>query len=83
MPNTINALRGHLAEHGLVAATGTAQLKRLADAIEDSATAWQALRTRRSVAQRFFVGGDEEVDFVVEEYAIPRHQQAAIAVRSD
>ena len=35
----INALRGHLAEHGLVAATGTAQLKRLADAIEDRATA--------------------------------------------
>ena len=35
----INALRGHLAEHGLVAATGTAQLKRLADAIEDSDTA--------------------------------------------
>jgi transposase len=35
----INALRGHLAEHGLVAATGTAQLKRLADAIEDSETA--------------------------------------------
>ena len=35
----INALRGHLAEHGLVAATGTAQLKRLADAIEDSNTA--------------------------------------------
>jgi transposase len=35
----INALRGHLAEHGLVAATGTAQLKRLADAIEDGDTA--------------------------------------------
>ena len=35
----INALRGHLAEHGLVAATGTAQLKRLADAIEDLDTA--------------------------------------------
>jgi transposase len=35
----INVLRGHLAEHGLVAATGTAQLKRLADAIEDSDTA--------------------------------------------
>ncbi|WP_054006311.1 IS110 family RNA-guided transposase [Cypionkella psychrotolerans] len=35
----INALRGHLAEHGLVAATGTAQLKRLADAIEDCGTA--------------------------------------------
>jgi transposase len=34
----INALRGHLAEHGLVDATGTAQLKRLADAIEDSDT---------------------------------------------
>jgi len=31
--------RGHLAEHGLVAATGTAQLKRLADAIEDRGTA--------------------------------------------
>ena len=31
----INALRGHLAEHGLVAARGTAQLKRLADAIQD------------------------------------------------
>ncbi len=35
----INALRGHLAEHGSVAATGTAQLRRLADAIEDSDTA--------------------------------------------
>jgi len=35
----INALRGHLAEYGLVAARGTAQLKCLADAIEDSATA--------------------------------------------
>jgi transposase len=35
----INALRGHLAEHGLIAATGTAQLKRLADAIEDGDTA--------------------------------------------
>ena len=35
----INALRGHLAEHGLVAAKGTAQLKRLAHAIEDSDTA--------------------------------------------
>lgn len=35
----INALRGHLAEHGLVAATRTAQLKRLAHAIEDSDTA--------------------------------------------
>ncbi len=34
----INALRGHLAEHGLVAATGTAQLKRLADAVEESDT---------------------------------------------
>lgn len=38
----INALRGHLAEHGLIAATGTAQLKRLADAIEDSGTALPA-----------------------------------------
>jgi transposase len=35
----INASRVHLAEHGLVAATGTAQLKRLADAIEDRAKA--------------------------------------------
>ena len=35
----INALRGHLAEHGVVAATGTAQLKRLADVLEDSDTA--------------------------------------------
>ena len=35
----INALRGHLAEHGLVATTGTAQLKRLADVIEDRDTA--------------------------------------------
>lgn len=34
----INALRGHLAEHGVVAATGTAQIKRLADAIEDGDT---------------------------------------------
>ncbi|WP_127904112.1 transposase [Solirhodobacter olei] len=32
------ALRGHLAERGLVAATGTAQLKRLADTIEDGDT---------------------------------------------
>lgn len=29
----INALRGHLAEHGLVAARGPAHLKALADAI--------------------------------------------------
>lgn len=35
----INALRGHLAEHGLVAARGPAHLKRLADAIADSNTA--------------------------------------------
>nr|BAH90367.1 IS111A/IS1328/IS1533 transposase [uncultured bacterium] len=35
----INALRGHLAEHGLVAARGPAHLKRLADAIGDSDTA--------------------------------------------
>ena len=35
----INAPRGHLAGHGLVAATGTAQLKCLADAIEVSNTA--------------------------------------------
>ncbi|MCP1168538.1 IS110 family RNA-guided transposase [Limimaricola litoreus] len=34
----INALRGHLAEHGLVAARGPAHLKRLADAIEDDDT---------------------------------------------
>lgn len=32
----INALRGHLAEHGLVAARGPAHLKRLADALDDS-----------------------------------------------
>ena len=31
----INALRGHLAEHGLVAPQGVAQVKRLADAIEN------------------------------------------------
>ena len=31
----INALRGHLAEHGLVAARGIAHLRKLADAIED------------------------------------------------
>jgi transposase len=35
----INALHGHLAEHGLVAAQGKAHLKRLSDAIEDDATA--------------------------------------------
>jgi transposase len=35
----INALRGHLAEHGLVAARGPAHLKRLADAIADDDTA--------------------------------------------
>lgn len=34
----INALRGHLAEHGLVAPTGTAHIKRLADAIKDNGT---------------------------------------------
>lgn len=31
----INALRGHLAEHGVVAPQGTANLKRLADAVSD------------------------------------------------
>lgn len=35
----INALRGHLAEHGLIAARGPAHLKRLADAIADNDTA--------------------------------------------
>ena len=34
----INALRGHLAEHGLVAARGPAHLKTLADAIADTDT---------------------------------------------
>jgi len=34
----INALRGHLAEHGLVAARGPAHLKKLADAIADDDT---------------------------------------------
>lgn len=34
----INAVRGHLAEHGVVAAQGPAHLKRLADAIEDEAS---------------------------------------------
>lgn len=34
----INALRGHLAEHGLVAARGPAHLKTLAHAIADDAT---------------------------------------------
>lgn len=32
---TINALRGHLAEHGVVAPQGVVQVKRLADAISD------------------------------------------------
>lgn len=32
---SINALRGHLAEHGLVAPQGSANVKRLADALED------------------------------------------------
>lgn len=35
----INALRGHLAEYGVVAARGPAQVKRLADAIKDDAVA--------------------------------------------
>ena len=35
----INALRGHLAEHGLVAARGPAHIKTLADAIADGDTA--------------------------------------------
>ena len=34
----INALRGHLAEHGVVAREGLAHLKRLADAIADEAS---------------------------------------------
>jgi len=40
----IDALRRHLAEHGLFAATGTAQLKRLADAIGDSRTLPEGVR---------------------------------------
>jgi transposase len=35
----INAMRGHLAEHGLVAARGPVHLKRLAEAIADNDTA--------------------------------------------
>merc|ERR1712173_448513 len=34
----INALRGHLAEHGLVAARGPAHLKQLVDALADNDT---------------------------------------------
>jgi transposase len=34
----INALRGHLAEHGVIAGTGTAHVKRLADVVADDAT---------------------------------------------
>ena len=34
---TINALRGHLAEHGVVAPKGAIHVQRLADAIEDEA----------------------------------------------
>ncbi len=34
----INALRGHLAEHGLVATRGPAHVKRLADALADEDT---------------------------------------------
>jgi transposase len=34
----INALRGHLAEHGVVAPEGTAHVRRLAIAVEDSAS---------------------------------------------
>lgn len=34
----VNALRGHLAEHGVVAPTGVAHLNRLAAAISDEKT---------------------------------------------
>lgn len=39
----INAVRGHLAEHGVVAAQGPAHLKRLADAIADEASPLPAM----------------------------------------
>lgn len=39
----INALRGHLAEHGVVAPQGPAHVKRLADAIEDRESLLPAL----------------------------------------
>ena len=35
---TINALRGHLAEHGVVTAQGAVQVKRLAEAVNDKAS---------------------------------------------
>lgn len=47
----INALRGHLAEHGLVAARGVAQLKKLADAIGDVKTPLPA--TVRELGQMY------------------------------
>ena len=34
---TINALRGHLAEHGVIAPKGAIHVKRLADAVADEA----------------------------------------------
>ncbi len=40
---TINALRGHLAEHGIVAPQGAVQVKRLADAINDDTSRLPAL----------------------------------------
>lgn len=47
----INALRGHLAEHGLVAARGAAHLKKLADAIGDANTRLPA--TVRDLGQMY------------------------------
>lgn len=48
---TINALRGHLAEHGVVAPTGAAYLDRLAAAIRDDkateASTHESCRERR------------------------------------
>ena len=52
----INALRGHLAEHGVVAPQGTAHVKRLADVIGDETTVLPA--TVRQIGQLYL----EQID---------------------
>jgi transposase len=54
----INALRGHLAEHGVVAPQGTAHVKRLADVIGDETTALPA--TVRQIGRLYL----EQIDIL-------------------
>lgn len=73
----INALRGHLAEHGVIAGTGTAHAKRLADVIADDTTGLP--ETVRDLARLHL----EQIDQLGAHVATLDKRMRAEAIRSE